>query len=247
VSARTVVLTGAAGTLGASLARRFAAEHDTNLMVSDIDSDRLQETVESLAGLPAHVAARAADVADADAVNGLVSEAVERFGDLDVMLNNAGALNPNARMHNLTAADWDRTIRVNLMGVVHGINAAVAVMRRRGGGGAIVNTASIAGMTAWPYAAPYCAAKAAIIQVTRVAAIEYAADRIRVNCVCPGAFRSGIHDGLPDSSIEAMGDRHPLGLARPEDVVGAFAYLASDEARWTTGSAVVVDGGYTAV
>jgi NAD(P)-dependent dehydrogenase (short-subunit alcohol dehydrogenase family) len=243
MTARTIVLTGAAGGLGAVLAHRFAAEPETNLVAADVDAARLDAVV---ADLPGTAIAVPTDVSDQAAVSALVDEAVARFGRLDVMINNAGILSPNARLHNLVPEDWDRALRVNLMGVVHGITAAVRVMRPQGGG-SIVSTASVAGMTAFPYAAPYCAAKAAIIELTKVAAVEYARDGIRVNCVCPGAFRSQMHDGLPDSALDAMGARHPLGWASPEDIVGAFAYLAGDDARWTTGSAIVVDGGYTAL
>jgi 3-oxoacyl-[acyl-carrier protein] reductase len=112
--------------------------------------------------------------------------------------------------------------------------------------GSIVLTASVAGLTAWSHAAPYCATKAAVIQVAKVAAVEYARDGIRVNCVCPGTFRSAIHDGLPPEAIDAIASQHPLGLGDASDLVGAYAYLASDAARWTTGSAIVVDGGYAA-
>ena len=93
---------------------------------------------------------------------------------------------------------------------------------------------------------PYCATKAAVIQLAKVAAVEYARDGIRVNCVCPGTFRSAIHDGLPPDALDAVAERHPLGLGTAADLVGAYSYLASDAARWTTGSALVVDGGYSA-
>jgi 3-oxoacyl-[acyl-carrier protein] reductase len=101
-------------------------------------------------------------------------------------------------------------------------------------------------MTAWTHAAPYCATKAAVIQLAKVAAIEYARDGIRVNCVCPGTFLSAMHAGLPGDAIEATRVKHPLGLGSADDLVGAYSYLASDAARWTTGSAIVVDGGYSA-
>ena len=114
------------------------------------------------------------------------------------------------------------------------------------GSGSIVLTASVAGMTAWSHAAPYCATKAAVIQLAKVAAIEYARDGIRVNCVCPGTFRSAIHEGLPEDAMDAMGARHPLGLGAADDIAGAYAYLAGDQSRWTTGAALVVDGGYSA-
>jgi 3-oxoacyl-[acyl-carrier protein] reductase len=131
------------------------------------------------------------------------------------------------------------------MGAVNGIRAAVGVMRPQQSG-SIVLTASISGLTAWSHAAPYCATKAAVIQLAKVAAVEYARDGIRVNCVCPGSFRSAIHDDLPAEAVDAIAHRHPLGLGSPDDLVGAYSYLAGDGSRWTTGSAMVVDGGYSA-
>src|ERR1019366_5290445 len=104
----------------------------------------------------------------------------------------------------------------------------------------------VAGMTAWSHAAPYCATKAAVMQLAKVAAVEYARDGIRVNCVCPGTFLSAIHAGLPSGALDAMAARHPLGLGSAEDLVGAYSYLAGDGSGWTTGSAIVVDGGYAA-
>ena len=93
---------------------------------------------------------------------------------------------------------------------------------------------------------PYCTTKAAVIQLAKVAAVEYARDGIRVNCVCPGTFLSGIHEGLPQEAIDAISARHPLGLGSAGDVVGAYEYLVSDAAKWVTGAALVVDGGYAA-
>ena len=112
--------------------------------------------------------------------------------------------------------------------------------------GSIVLTASVSGLTAWSHAAPYSATKAAVIQLAKVAAVEYARDGIRVNCVCPGTFVSAIHADLPQEAIDAIAARHPLGLGSARDLVGAYAYLTSAAAPWTTGSAVVVDGGYAA-
>jgi 3-oxoacyl-[acyl-carrier protein] reductase len=154
-------------------------------------------------------------------------------------------LSPNGRIHNLSTEDWDRAYRVNVLGSVNGIKAAVGVMRPQGSG-SIVLTASVAGLTAWSHAAPYCATKAAVIQLAKVAAVEYARDGIRVNCVCPGSFRSAIHDDLPDEAIDSIAARHPLGFGAAADVAGAYSYLAGEGSRWTTGSAIVVDGGYSA-
>jgi 3-oxoacyl-[acyl-carrier protein] reductase len=171
--------------------------------------------------------------------------AVERFGRLDVLVSNAGILAPNGRIHNLSTEDWERSFRVNVLGAVNGIRAAVGVMRPQHSG-SIILTASVAGMTAWSHSAPYCATKAAVIQLAKVAAVEYARDGIRVNCVCPGTFRSAIHTGLPDEALDAIASRHPLGLGSAGDIAGAYSYLASDDSRWTTGAALVVDGGYSA-
>ncbi|MEI8002454.1 MAG: SDR family NAD(P)-dependent oxidoreductase [Actinomycetes bacterium] len=242
---RVVVITGAGGTLGAALSARFAGEPDTDVVLSDLSAEALAVTV---AGLPedrGEVATRSADVSDPAAVDAVVDLAVERFGRLDVLVSNAGVLSPNGRIHNLSTDDWERAFRVNVLGAVNGIRAAVQVMRPQRSG-SIVLTASVAGLTAWSHAAPYCATKAAVIQLVKVAAVEYARDGIRVNCVCPGTFLSAIHEGLPQEAIDAMGAKHPLGLGSPDDLVGAYSYLASDAARWTTGSALVVDGGYAA-
>ncbi|GAY11189.1 SDR family NAD(P)-dependent oxidoreductase [Pseudonocardia sp. N23] len=242
VANRVVLVTGAAGGLGAAVARRLA-EPGTALVLCDLDDAGMKDVVASLPGTP--VLTRVVDVGDAEQVDAAVAAAVEEFGGLHVMVNNAGVIAPNARIHNLTAADWDLALRVNLMGVVHGMTAAIRVMRGAGGG-SIVNTASVAGLTAWAYAAPYGATKAAVVHLTKIAAVEYAKERIRVNCICPGTFESGMSARIPREAMAAMEARHPLGFGVPEDVAGAFAYLAGDESRWTTGAAIVVDGGYAA-
>jgi meso-butanediol dehydrogenase / (S,S)-butanediol dehydrogenase / diacetyl reductase len=242
---RVITITGAGGALGTALSARFASEPNTDLVLSDVSDDALGATVRMLPEHDAAVETLIADVSDAEQVDAVVQHAVERFGRLDVLISNAGVLSPNGRIHNLTTDDWERAFRVNVLGGVHGIRAAVPVMRAQRSG-SIVLTASVAGVTAWSHAAPYCATKAAVIQLAKVAAVEYARDGIRVNCVCPGTFRSAIHDDLPQESIDAIAAKHPLGLGTAEDLVGAYSYLASDASRWTTGSALVVDGGYAA-
>jgi meso-butanediol dehydrogenase / (S,S)-butanediol dehydrogenase / diacetyl reductase len=241
---RVVAITGAGGTLGAALSAQFAGEPETDVVLSDVSQSSLEATV---AGLPepSGVETVLADVSDIAQVERVVARAVERFGRLDVLISNAGVLSPNGRIHNLATEDWERAFRVNVLGAVNGIRAAVPVMREQHSG-SIVLTASVSGLTAWSHAAPYCATKAAVIQLAKVAALEYARDGIRVNCVCPGTFLSGIHTELPAAAIEAIAARHPLGLGSASDLVGAYSYLAGDGSRWTTGSALVVDGGYAA-
>ena len=242
---RVVVVTGAGGALGAAISHRLAGEPDTDLVLSDISAASLEATV---AGLPpgrGGLETALADVSEADQVGSVVALAVERFGRVDVLISNAGVLSTNGRIHNLATEEWERAFRINVLGAVNGIRAAVGVMRPQRSG-SIVLTASVSGLTAWSHAAPYCATKAAVIQLAKVAAVEYARDGIRVNCVCPGSFRSAIHDDLPSESVEAIARRHPLGLGTADELVGAYSYLAGDDSRWTTGSAMVVDGGYSA-
>ena len=245
MSRRVVVITGAGGTLGAALSAHFAGEPDTDLVLSDLSAESLASTV---AGLPAGgdgVETVLAAVGQFDQVEAVVARAVERFGRLDVLISNAGVLSPNGRIHNLSTEDWERAFHVNVLGAVNGIRAAVAVMRPQQSG-SIILTASVSGLTAWSHAAPYCATKAAVIHLAKVAAVEYARDGIRVNSVCPGTFLSSIHEDLPQEAIDKIADKHPLGLGSTDDLVGAYAYLASDASRWTTGSAMVVDGGHSA-
>jgi len=244
-SRRVVVITGAGGALGAAISHKLAGEPDTDLVLSDVSASSLEATVAGLPEKTGGVETTLADVSDADEVEAVVATAVEHFGRLDVLISNAGVLSANARIHNLATEEWERAFHINVMGAVNGIRAAVGVMRPQRSG-SIVLTASISGLTAWSHAAPYCTTKAAVIQLAKVAAVEYARDGIRVNCVCPGSFRSAIHDDLPPEAVEAIAQRHPLGLGSAEDLVGAYSYLAGDGSRWTTGSAMVVDGGYSA-
>jgi meso-butanediol dehydrogenase / (S,S)-butanediol dehydrogenase / diacetyl reductase len=242
---RVVAVTGAGGALGSAIAQQLASESATDLMLSDVSATSLEATVAGLPQTEGSVDSMLADVSEFADVEAVVTRAVERFGRLDVMIGNAGVLSSNGRIHNLGTEEWERAFRINLLGAVNGIRAAVGVMRPQRSG-SIVLTASVSGLTAWSHAAPYCATKAAVIQLAKVAAVEYARDGIRVNCVCPGTFRSAIHDDLPPDALDAIAARHPLGLGSATDLAGAYSYLAGDSSRWTTGSAIVVDGGYSA-
>ena len=174
----------------------------------------LEATVAGFLPVTGSVETMLADVSDFAAVEAVVALAVERFGRLDVLISNAGVLSPNGRIHNLATEDWERAFRINVLGAVNGIRAAVAVMRPQRSG-SIVLTASVAGLTAWSHAAPYCATKAAVIQLAKVAAVEYARDGIRVNCVCPGTFLSG----HPCRSSRRGARRHG-GAASPRARIG---------------------------
>jgi 3-oxoacyl-[acyl-carrier protein] reductase len=245
VPRRVVAITGAGGALGAAISQQLASEPATDLVLSDVSESSLEATVAGAPPSDGSIETMLADVSEFSEVEAVIARAVARFGRLDVMIGNAGVLSSNGRIHNLETEEWERAFRINLLGAVNGIRAAVAVMRPQRSG-SIVLTASVSGLTAWSHAAPYCATKAAVIQLAKVAAVEYARDAIRVNCVCPGTFRSAIHDDLPQDALDAIAARHPLGLGSATDLAGAYSYLASDASRWTTGSAIVVDGGYSA-
>ncbi|HEY2563620.1 MAG TPA: SDR family NAD(P)-dependent oxidoreductase [Acidimicrobiales bacterium] len=242
---RVIAILGAGGTLGAAISRQLGGEPRTALVVSDISPSSLEATIDGLPDHGAPVETVLADVSHFEQVEAVVERAQQQFGHLDVLVSNAGVLSPNGRIHNLSTEDWDRAFHINVMGSVNAIRAAVPAMRQRGSG-SIVLTASVAGLTAWTHTSPYCVTKAAVIHLAKVAGLEYARDGIRVNCVCPGTFLSAIHRDLPPDAIDAMSAKHPLGLGSPADLVGAYSYLAGDASRWTTGSAMVVDGGYSA-
>jgi meso-butanediol dehydrogenase / (S,S)-butanediol dehydrogenase / diacetyl reductase len=242
---RVVAILGAGGTLGTALSRQLAAEPLTDLVLSDLSGAALNQVSADVVDRTGEIELVPADVSDFAQVESVVKRAVDRFGRLDVLISNAGVLSPNGRIHNLTAEDWERAFRINVLGPVNGIRAAVAVMRGQKSG-SIILTASVAGITAWSHSSPYCVTKAGVIHLAKVAAVEYARDGIRVNCVCPGTFLSAMHTGLPAEAVDAIAAKHPLGLGSAADLVGAYSYLASDASRWTTGSSIVVDGGYAA-
>jgi 3-oxoacyl-[acyl-carrier protein] reductase len=150
---RVIVVTGAGGALGTAICRKLAGEPDTTLVVSDI----AEVDVEGAEFVRA-------DVSDEAQVAAVVQRAVDLHGRLDVYIGNAGVLSPNGRIHNLTPEDWERAFRINVLGSANGVKAAVGVMRPQRSG-SIILTASVSGLTAWSHAAPYCATKAAVIQL----------------------------------------------------------------------------------
>ena len=148
-----IAITGAGGALGGALSAHFAGEPGTDVVLSDMSAAALEATVDGLGEVQGGVETMVADVGEIDQVEAVVARAVERFGRLDVLISNAGVLSPNGRIHNLSTEDWERAFRVNVLGAVNAIRAAVPVMRQQGSG-SIVLTASVSGLTAWSHAAP---------------------------------------------------------------------------------------------
>ena len=248
---KVALVSGAGSGIGRATALGFA-ERGARVAVADIDGARADAVAQEITKAGGAALAIAADAGTPEGIDAMIGATVKTFGGLDILHNNAfgqPALPSGQRRLNflgdLDERVWTHTIELGLTGVFRAMKRAIPELLARGGG-AIVNTASISGLFADFAIGAYNTAKAGVINLTRVAAIEYAARGIRVNCVCPGTFLSSIHEGLPQEAIDAMASRHPLGLGSPADLVGMYSYLASDASRWTTGSAMVVDGGYSA-
>lgn len=242
---RVVVVTGAAGTLGAAIAEAFHAE-GAAVVAADLKREDVEQVAARLDPTGERVLSVKADVTEPASVESLVDTAVDHFGQLDVMVNNAGIVSPAARLHDVDIDDFRRVLDVNVLGVFHGIRAALREFRPRGAG-VILNTASISGHAGWPGTGPYCASKAAVVNLTRVAALEYGREGIRVNAVCPGAFDSAISADLSPRARQRLLDAQPSGrIGTPAEIASAFVYLASPGAGWVNGESLVVDGGFLA-
>jgi NAD(P)-dependent dehydrogenase (short-subunit alcohol dehydrogenase family) len=245
LAGRRVLVTGAASGIGRAIVERYVGE---GARVALVDLER--EAAEHARVAAGAELAVAADVTDGSAVNAAVAAAVEALGGLDGVVNNAG-IPMVGRVEDLAEADWDRVLAVNLK-AAYLVSRAAWPHLRAAGGGAIANTASVAGMWATEGQPGYAAAKSATIMLSRCMALDGARDGIRVNAVSPGFIRTPmlerfLADQVDPAAVEAaISSRHPLGrLGEPADIAEAFVYLLSDESRWVTGSNLVVDGGLT--
>ena len=245
---KVVVVTGAGHGIGRASALRFAREGG-QVVVVDVNGDSAAETVGRIVegGGAAH--ALAVDVSDERAVDGLGAEVAARHGRVDVLHNNAGRLRAGS-VTELAVEEWDRTFAVNVRSMFLVSRALIPLMRPRGG--AIVNTASTSGLVGEMGIPAYNSSKGAVVNLTRQLAADYTREGIRVNCVCPGWIPTGFNDpvleGLTDEEVEAMVVATvPMGRqGTPEEIAAAVAFLASDDATYVTGHALVVDGGLTA-
>jgi 3alpha(or 20beta)-hydroxysteroid dehydrogenase len=242
---KVALVTGAARGLGAAIAEAFAAE-GARVTLTDVLTAPGEQLAARLAADGADVAFARHDVADEARWREVVDELHERHGRIDVLVNNAGVLS-TAPVHEETLAHWSRVLAINLTGTFLGMRAVLPGMRARRGG-AIVNVSSTWGLVGVAGSAAYQASKGGVTVLTKGAAASYAADGVRVNSLHPGPMQTGIADEVGEEGMAVSASLTPLGrVADPAEVAGAAVYLAGDAASFTTGSALVVDGGYTSI
>jgi NAD(P)-dependent dehydrogenase (short-subunit alcohol dehydrogenase family) len=243
---RVALVTGGTRGVGLAVARQLADE-GAQVVVVGRNPDHGAAAADAIPGAR-FVAGDVRRAADCDHA---VAETTERFGRLDVLVNNAGVIYRNRTVDRLTEAEWDETFDVNVKGAFLMTRAALPALRLSRG--TIVNVASYVGLVGFAGAAAYAASKAALVSLTRSLALDHAREGIRVNAVCPGSVDTDmIHaawNAFPDPAAarKAWEEKHPLGrIATPDEVALAVLFLASDEARFITGVALPVDGGITA-
>jgi meso-butanediol dehydrogenase / (S,S)-butanediol dehydrogenase / diacetyl reductase len=245
---KVAVVTAGGSGIGAATARRFGVE-GAAVVIADLSGTRAEKVAGEIKGGGGRAAFIKMDAADPDGVQAAIKLALDRYGRLDIMFNNAGIaeLSP---VEGISLESWNRVLAVTLTGTFLGIKYSVPIMRRQGGG-AIVNTASISGTRGDYGMSSYNAAKAGVINLTRTVALENAKHKIRVNCVCPGAINTRAPEILGKERAEqfrlAQAAAHPVGrMGEPQEIANAVLFLASDEASFVTGAAIIVDGGVTA-
>lgn len=255
---RVVMITGGAQGLGEGIARRLA-EDGASVVVADMNGALAKTVADSLRSVGHQAIAITVDVAERAQVQAAIAKTVETFGQLDVMFNNAGFNKPLPFM-DVDEENFNSIMRVNGYGVMVGIQEAARQMMVQGKGGKIINTASIAGRQGYAEFAPYCASKATVISLTQAAAREFAKNKITVNAFAPGVVVTPLWDGLEQDMIdkgviqkkgefiESFSSNILLGFpAKPKDLAGIAAFLASADSDYITGQVIMADGGMVLV
>lgn len=248
---KVAIVTGGALGIGQAICRRMA-EEGAKVALLDVHDDDGGALAEELAGGDRRAAYWRCDVSVEREVEQVMTKVAAMFGRVDIVVNNAGVAGANKPTHEITEAEWDWVQAINVKGVFFGTKHAIAHLRRAGGG-SIINLSSIYGLVGAPDVPPYHASKGAVRLMTKTDALIYAPDQIRVNSIHPGF----IWTPMVEHHLAAQGDLaaakaataalHPLGrIGEPDDIAWGAVYLASDEARFVTGSELVIDGGYTA-
>ncbi|MDZ4278133.1 MAG: glucose 1-dehydrogenase [Dehalococcoidia bacterium] len=245
---KVAIVTGASSGIGRATVELFAGE-GAAVIAADVVDDAGQRLADELAEKNYRCTFVHADVSKEADVEAMIQRAVDEHGRLDVLFNNAGIEGEQAPTAEAGLDNWERVIAINLTGVFLGSKYGIQAMLRTGGG-SIVNNASIAGLVGFAGLPAYCASKGGVIQLTRTAALEYAAQGVRVNCLCPGVIDTLMVERFTHDNPEARAQLEalePLGrFGRPEEVAELALFLASDRSSFVTGAIVPVDGGFVA-
>lgn len=247
---KVVLVTGGGGGIGAASSLLFA-EAGARLVVTDIDEAAGKAVAEAIAGKGGEAIFIAADLAVESDIAKLIDESVKHYGRLDGAFNNAGVPQLSTPLHEISTAQWEHALRIDLTAVFWCIKYQVLTMRETGGG-AIVNTASGLGMIAIPNAAEYVSAKHGVVGITRAAAVEYGKIGIRCNCILPGIVMTPMLEQVSSdpqfrAGLDALRIRHPVGrFGQPDEIAEAAKWLLSDSSSFVNGVAMPVDGGFLA-
>jgi len=238
---KVAIITGGSRGIGFAIAKIFV-ENGANVIITSKDPKRLENAVSQLSNTIGIIA----DIRDENDVKKVVEQTIEKFGKLDILINNAGIFPQIKQLHEIDESEWNDVLNVNLTGQFRFTKMAIPYLQKTSG--SIINISSDAGLKAYQgfNADAYSAAKAGLIILTKCWALEYAKNKIRVNCICPGVVDTDMTKPFmkTEKDKEFLNSEHPIGrIGQPEDVAKAILYLASDDASWVTGSVLVIDGG----
>lgn len=247
---KAAVVTGAGAGIGRAVAELFA-EEGASVLIAEIDERTGRETAERISMSGGRAEYQQTDTSNSGSVSAMAAAAKERFGGVDVLVNNAAAF-VFGGVEEVTEADWERAFGVNVIGYANCVREVLPLMKEAGGG-SIVNMSSISAFIGQPEFIPYNATKGAILNLTRCLAVDLAPDNIRVNAICPGAIRTGGTDRHIESlnldreqTLRELGERALLKrMGTTREVAWGALFLASDEASFVTGGHLVMDGGFT--